>query len=57
MTPLGALVVGAATGAAVGAVVLGVRLLLFDAPLRDAATLAAGAAVGAGAVSALLALA
>jgi hypothetical protein len=34
-------------GAALGSLVLAVRLLVFDAPLRDAATLAAGATVGA----------
>ncbi|ESS06407.1 MAG: hypothetical protein A07HB70_01126 [uncultured archaeon A07HB70] len=41
-------------GALVGGLVLAVRLLVFDAPLRDAATLAAGAATGATLVGAAL---
>ncbi len=52
------LLVGAlGTGLLVGALVLAVRLLVFDAPLRDAATLAAGAAAGAALVGGALAAA
>jgi hypothetical protein len=43
-------------GVLLGALVFAVRLLVFDAPLRDAATLAAGAAVGATLLGAVLAL-
>jgi hypothetical protein len=44
---VGAVVGSLFGGVLLGALVLAVRLLAFDAPLRDAATLAAGAAVGA----------
>ena len=50
-------VVGAlGAGLLLGALVLAVRLLVFDAPLRDAATLAAGTAVGAALLGAVIAL-
>lgn len=58
--PLAAVeIVGAAVGSPfvgllLGAIVLAVRLLVFDAPLRNALTLAAGAAVGATLVGAVL---
>ncbi|ESS06450.1 MAG: hypothetical protein A07HB70_01169 [uncultured archaeon A07HB70] len=55
--PLGAVVGALGTGLLLGALVLAVRLLVFDAPLRDAATLAAGAAVGAALVGAVVATA
>jgi hypothetical protein len=50
---LGAVVGSLGIGLLLGAVVLAVRLLVFDAPLRDAATLAAGAAAGAALVGAV----
>ncbi|MEF8818945.1 MAG: hypothetical protein V5A82_05020 [Haloferacaceae archaeon] len=49
----GAVVGSLGIGLLLGAVVLAVRLLVFDAPLRDAATLAAGAAAGAALVGAV----
>lgn len=51
---VGAVVGSLFVGLLLGAVVLAIRLLVFDAPLRDAATLAAGAAAGATLVGAVL---
>ena len=50
---VGAVVGSLFVGLLLGAIVLAIRLLVFDAPLRDALTLAAGAAVGATLVGAV----
>ena len=51
---VGAVVGSFGVGLLLGAIVLAIRLLVFDAPLRDAVTLAAGAAAGATLVGAVL---
>ncbi len=53
---MGALVSGLVAGAGIGGLVFALRALVFDAPLRETAVLAAGAAVGGGAVAGLVAL-
>lgn len=51
---VGAVVGSLFVGVLLGGIVLAIRLLVFDAPLRDAVTLAAGAAVGATLVGAVI---
>ena len=53
---MSALVSGLVTGAGIGGLVFALWALVFDAPLRETAALAAGAAVGGAAVAGLVAL-
>jgi hypothetical protein len=53
---VGAIAGSLGVGLLLGGLVLAVRILVFDAPLRDAVTLAAGAATGVTLVGAVFAL-
>lgn len=53
---VGAIAGSLGVGLLLGSLVLAVRILVFDAPLREAVTLAAGAATGVTLVGAVVAL-